>query len=52
MVMNAAFLIPKNQEREFDSLVESIIDKYSDALEFSYSGPWPPYNFTSITMKA
>lgn len=48
MVFNAAFLIWKDKEEEFDSIVGKYIEKYSDKLDFSYSGPWPPYNFTDI----
>lgn len=47
MVINAAFLISKDKEQEFDGLVAAIMKKYSEKLEFSYSGPWPPYNFTT-----
>lgn len=49
MIFNAAFLIPKSKEQEFDTYVGTIISKYEGRLELSYSGPWPPYNFTSIT---
>lgn len=48
MVLNAAFLISKDKEQEFDNQVGTMMKKYSDTLEFSYSGPWPPYNFTNI----
>jgi hypothetical protein len=51
MVMNAAFLIYNAKEHEFDGYVDSVMKKYADRLEFSYSGPWPPYNFTSIAQK-
>ncbi len=49
MVLNAAFLIFKRNEGEFDNIVGAAIKKYEDTLEFSYSGPWPPYNFISMT---
>lgn len=48
MVLNAAFLIPNSKEQEFDSHVGTIMKKYEDRLDFSFSGPWPPYNFTTI----
>ena len=48
MVFNAAFLIWKSKEEEFDTVVGKYIEKYSDKFDFSYSGPWPPYNFTDI----
>lgn len=47
MVLNAAFLIPNSKEQEFDSHVGIKMGKFEDRLDFSYSGPWPPYNFTS-----
>lgn len=51
MVINAAFLIQNAREHEFDGYVDSVMKKFADRLEFSYSGPWPPYNFTSIVQK-
>lgn len=52
MVLNAAFLIAKEREQEFDNHVGTIMKKFSDRLDFSYSGPWPPYNFTDILPEA
>lgn len=48
MILNAAFLIWNSQEQQFDKLVEEIAKKYEDRLDFSYTGPWPPYNFANI----
>ena len=48
MVFNAAFLVWKHKEEEFDALIAKYSEKYSDRFDFSYSGPWPPYNFTDI----
>jgi len=47
MVLNAAFLIENSKEQEFDSHVGTTMKKFETRLDFSYSGPWPPYNFTS-----
>ncbi len=47
MVLNASFLIQNSKEEEFDSQVGAKMKKFEDRLDFSYSGPWPPYNFTS-----
>ncbi len=52
VVFNAAFLVWKEREKEFDALVGKYIDKHSDRFEFSYSGPWPPYNFVDIIPEA
>ncbi len=51
MIMNAAFLIQKEREGEFDAAVNRIAKKYGDRLNFKYTGPWPPYNFVNIRLK-
>ena len=51
MIMNAAFLIDRNTEAEFDQKVKEIASKYEDKLSFRYTGPWPPYNFVHIRLK-
>jgi len=50
MIMNAAFLIARDQETAFDSKVKSIASRF-DKLTFKYTGPWPPYNFVNIRLK-
>jgi len=50
MIMNAAFLISRDQESAFDAKVKSIASKF-DKLTFKYTGPWPPYNFVNIRLK-
>src|SRR5215831_20228346 len=51
MIMNAAFLIQKDREAEFDEAVNRIAQKFGDRLNFKYTGPWPPYNFVNIRLK-
>ena len=51
MIMNAAFLIHHDREREFDAAVNAIAKKFGDHLSFKYTGPWPPYNFVNIRLK-
>src|SRR3954466_6404070 len=51
MIMNAAFLIDRNRENDFDSAVNKVAQKFSDRLNFKYTGPWPPYNFVNIRLK-
>src|SRR5581483_4162633 len=51
MIMNAAFLIQKDKEAEFDAAVNRIAKKFGDRLNFKYTGPWPPYNFVNIRLK-
>jgi hypothetical protein len=50
MIMNAAFLILRDQEQAFDAKVKSIAGRF-DKLTFKYTGPWPPYNFVNIRLK-
>ena len=50
MIMNAAFLVARDKEADFDARVKSIGAKY-DKLTFRYTGPWPPYNFVNIRLK-
>ena len=51
MIMNAAFLIARDREAEFDLKVKEIASKYEGKLSFKYTGPWPPYNFVHIRLK-
>ena len=51
MIMNAAFLVERDGEQEFDSKVKEIAAKYEGKLSFKYTGPWPPYNFVHIRLK-
>jgi hypothetical protein len=50
MIMNAAFLVARDREAEFDVRVKEIGAKY-ETLKFKYTGPWPPYNFVNIRLK-
>jgi hypothetical protein len=50
MIMNAAFLISRNQEAAFDKKIKEIAGRL-DQLTFKYTGPWPPYNFVNIRLK-
>jgi hypothetical protein len=51
MIMNAAFLIDREREADFDEAVNRIARKFGDRLNFKYTGPWPPYNFVNIRLK-
>jgi hypothetical protein len=50
MILNAAFLVARDQEAAFDAKVKQIGAQY-DKLTFRYTGPWPPYNFVNIRLK-
>ena len=50
MIMNAAFLVQREQEDAFDRRIKDIASAF-DKLTFKYTGPWPPYNFVNIRLK-
>ena len=51
MILNAAFLLEREREAEFDAAVNGIARRFGDRLNFKYTGPWPPYNFVNIRLK-
>ncbi|ASK62112.1 gas vesicle protein GvpF [Virgibacillus phasianinus] len=50
MLLNAAFLIDREKEEEFDEIVNEQHEKWKDKVDFKYSGPWPAYNFVNIRL--
>ncbi len=51
MVLNAAFLVEREREADFDEAVRRFGDRFEDRFLFKYVGPVPPYNFVSITIQ-
>jgi len=51
MFLNAAFLIDRTREKQFDYLMEDVVEKYKDRAKFKYVGPAPPFNFVNIVVK-
>lgn len=51
MIMNAAYLVDRSRESEFDEAVKELSRKYESILSFKYTGPWPPYNFVNIKLR-
>ena len=51
MILNAAFLVEREQSELFDQKISDIARKYENELSFLYTGPWPPYNFVNIRLK-
>ena len=49
-VFNAYFLINNSISDEFDEKVGDIYKRFENKLRFSYTGPWPPYNFTELRL--
>ena len=50
MFMNAAFLVGKGREKEFDNIMDDLSDEYEDRMKFMYSGPLPVFNFVNIVI--
>ncbi|MEW6456342.1 MAG: GvpL/GvpF family gas vesicle protein [Acidobacteriota bacterium] len=50
MILNAAFLIDRAREKEFDTLMDNFDKKYGQRIKFNYVGPVPPYNFVNIVI--
>lgn len=51
VLLNAAFLIDRNQEATFDEKVNELYESWKDKADFHYSGPWPPYNFVNVRLR-
>ena len=51
MIMNAAYLVERAREEDFDNPIKKLSRKYEDLLSFKYTGPWPPYNFVNIKLR-
>lgn len=50
MVVNAAFLVDKAREAEFDRAVDRLHDGLRDRVVVKYVGGVPPYNFVNIVV--
>ena len=48
MFINAAFLVSKGREKEFDNIMDDLSDQYQDRMKFMYTGPLPVFNFVNI----
>jgi hypothetical protein len=51
MILNAAFLVAREKEKEFDQTVQEIAKRHEGKLSFRYTGPFPPYNFVTIRLQ-
>jgi hypothetical protein len=51
MILNAAFLVDKSREAEFDEAVRAVGESNAGRLIFQYVGPLPPYNFVTIKVR-
>src|SRR6516162_90004 len=50
MVVNAAFLVDRQNGLQLDDAVRRLNDEFNDRLMFKYFGPVPPYNFVNIVV--
>jgi Gas vesicle synthesis protein GvpL/GvpF len=50
MILNAAFLVARDREPEFDARVKEVDARYENLI-LKYTGPWPPYNFVNIRLR-
>lgn len=51
MVINTAFLISKDKQKDFDRKVEELNTKFAEKLNFRCVGPLPPYSFYTLEIK-
>jgi hypothetical protein len=50
MIINAAFLVERHKEAEFDQRVQELGEKYGDKMKFKYVGTLPPFNFVNLAI--
>ncbi len=51
MIINAAFLVSKDREAEFDQKVHELDVQYGDKIKFKYVGTLPPFNFVNLVIE-
>lgn len=50
MIINAAFLVEKEKEPEFDQQVHKLADEFGEKIRFNYVGTVPPFNFVNLVI--
>jgi hypothetical protein len=50
MILNAAFLVERVREPEFDVAIQELDKQMKQRMLFRYVGPVPPYNFVNIVI--
>jgi hypothetical protein len=50
MVLNAAFLVDKEREKDCDEVVRKLDEELGDRMILKYTGPTPPFNFCEIVV--
>lgn len=51
MLLNAAFLVNRDNEAPFDHQVNVLGEKYTGQIKFIYVGPLPPFNFVNLVIE-
>lgn len=51
MVLNAAFLLDRDWEKDFDQRVRQLSEKNAKSLKLAYIGPVPPFNFVNLVVE-
>lgn len=49
-LMNAAFLVEKEKEKDFDELINKIHEQHKGRINLKYVGPLAPYNFANVEL--
>jgi len=47
MILNQAFLVASQNQKEFDDAIFALTEQFKD-LQFKYVGPLPPYDFIEV----
>ena len=50
MILNAAFLVDRLREPEFDQAMQELDTAMQNRVMFKYVGPVPPYNFVNLVI--
>ena len=50
MFVNAAFLVDKGREKEFDNIMCDLGEEHKEKVKFMYTGPLPVFNFVNIVI--
>ena len=50
MFVNAAFLVDKGREKEFDNIMCDLGEEHKRRVKFMYTGPLPVFNFVNIVI--
>lgn len=50
-ILNAAFLVDKRKQAEFDKAIGDLAEKWESQIQFRYVAPVPPFNFVEIVIR-